>query len=85
MLDINKFVVLKDCMYYEGTHKYYIFQFDGTYTLLADTNRAILYRAEGFADMIKPSFHAVMNITDNSVPVIQYCRVDGVHKELKYE
>ena len=28
MLDINKFVVLKDCMYYEGMHKYYIFQFD---------------------------------------------------------
>ena len=52
MFDINKFVVLKDCMYYEGTHKYYIFQFDGTYTLLADTNRAILYRAESFADMI---------------------------------
>lgn len=52
MLDINKFVVLKDCMYYEGTHKYYIFQFDSTYILLADTNRAILYRAKSFADMI---------------------------------
>jgi anti-repressor protein len=49
---INKFVVLKDCMYYEGMHKYYIFQFDSAYTLLADTNRAILYRAESFADMI---------------------------------
>ena len=34
MLDINKFVVLKDCMYYEGTHKYYIFQFDSTYHYL---------------------------------------------------
>lgn len=52
MLDIDKFVVLKDCMYYEGMHKYYIFQFDSAYTLLADTNRAILYRAESFADMI---------------------------------
>jgi hypothetical protein len=39
-------------MYYEGMHKYYIFQFDSAYTLLADTNRAILYRAESFADMI---------------------------------
>lgn len=39
-------------MYYEGIHKYYIFQFDSAYTLLADTNRAILYRAESFADMI---------------------------------
>nr|DAT19614.1 MAG TPA: hypothetical protein [Bacteriophage sp.] len=28
MLDINQFVVLKDCMCYEGMHKYYIFQFD---------------------------------------------------------
>ena len=52
MLDINQFVVLKDCMCYEGMHKYYIFQFDSAYTLLADTNRAILYRAESFADMI---------------------------------
>lgn len=24
MFDINKFVVLKDCMYYEGMHKYYM-------------------------------------------------------------
>lgn len=52
MLDINKFAVLKDCMYYEGTHKYYIFQFGSTYTLLADANKAILYRAESFANMI---------------------------------
>lgn len=52
-IDINKLIVLKDCLYYEGKHKYYIFQFEKEYTLMTDADKEItVCRAGTLADVI---------------------------------
>lgn len=52
-IDINKLIVLKDCLYYEGKHKYYVFQFEKEYTLMTDADKEItVCRARTLADVI---------------------------------
>lgn len=53
-VDINKLIVLKDCLYYEGTHKYYIFQSQSKYTLMTDADKKIaLCRSDTLSDVIR--------------------------------
>lgn len=52
-IDLNKLIVLKDCLYYEGKHKYYIFQFEQEYTLMTDADKEItVCRAKTLTDVI---------------------------------
>ncbi len=52
-ININNLIVLKDCLYYEGKHRYYIFQFQKEYTLMTDTDKKIaVHRAGTLAEVI---------------------------------